>query len=68
MHDGLQAHTSTLSRTELATVQKFIFLMHYQTEALSSKETDPQNAPIAEWIRTYKATRRLKTGINVIPC
>jgi len=68
IHDGLQAHSFTLSRTELATVRKFIFLMHYRTEAVSSKyfqETDPQNAPIAEWIRTYKATRRLKTGIDV---
>ena len=68
IHDGLRAHTFTLSRTELATVRKFIFLMHYRTEAVSSKyfqETDPQNAPIAEWIRTYKATRKLKSGIDV---
>ncbi|KIM39489.1 hypothetical protein M413DRAFT_446987 [Hebeloma cylindrosporum] len=68
IHDGLQASTFTLSRTELATVRKFIFLMHYRTEAVSSRyfqETDPQNAPIAEWIRTYKATRRLETGIDI---
>lgn len=68
IHDGLQARTFTLSRTELATLRKFIFLMHYRTEEVSSKyfqETDPQNAPIAEWIRTYKATRRLKAGIDI---
>lgn len=68
IHNGLQCHSFTLSRMELATVRKFIFLMHYRTEAASSnyfQETEPRNVPIAEWIRTYKASRRLQTGIDV---
>jgi len=68
IHDGLQSRSFTLSRRELAIVRKFIFLMHYRTKAVSSsyfQETDPHNAPIAEWIRTYKARRGLQAGIDI---
>ncbi|KAF4610670.1 hypothetical protein D9613_007315 [Agrocybe pediades] len=57
-----------LSRQELATLRKFIFLMHFRNDAISStyfKETDPANAPLADWISHYKKKRGFKTEHDV---
>jgi hypothetical protein len=68
LHSGLNSRSVSLSRAELATLRKFIFLMHFRSEAVSStyyRETDPHNAPLAEWIRNYKQTRGLTTDVDV---
>ncbi len=68
IHNGLRSQRVPLSRVELATLRKFIFLMHYRNDAVSStyyRESNPQNAPLAEWIRRYKETRRLETDEDV---
>lgn len=54
----------TITREELSTLRKFLFLMHYRQDAMSSayfQEDIPQNAPLANWIRKYKETHQLAT-------
>ncbi|KAF8962428.1 hypothetical protein BDZ97DRAFT_1732982 [Flammula alnicola] len=68
IHGGLKSQQFTLSRLELATLRKFIFLMHYRNDAVSStyfQEKRPHNAPLANWIRRYKKTRHLATEVDV---
>jgi len=65
---GRPSRTFTLSRKELATLRKFIFLMHYRSDAVSSTyfhENNPHNAPLADWIRNFKEARQLKTEVDV---
>ncbi|KAF9473142.1 hypothetical protein BDN70DRAFT_886139 [Pholiota conissans] len=65
---GLVYRAFTLSRAELATLRKFIFLMHFRSAAVSStyyRESDPHNAPLVEWIRKYKETRGLTTETDI---
>ncbi|KAF8894227.1 hypothetical protein CPB84DRAFT_1848564 [Gymnopilus junonius] len=68
IRSGIQAHSFTISRKELATLRKFLFLMHYRNDAVSSiyfQENHPNNAPLADWIRSYKKSRQLKDNIDV---
>uniref|UniRef100_A0A8H8CID3 Uncharacterized protein n=1 Tax=Psilocybe cubensis TaxID=181762 RepID=A0A8H8CID3_PSICU len=68
IYRGIHQQMFTLSRKELATVRKFIFLMHFRNDAVSSTyfhENNPTNAPLVDWIRKYKETRQLKTDVDV---
>lgn len=68
IHQGLSMGRFEVSRRGLATLRKFIFLMHYRNEALSTSYFElenPRNAPLADWIRRFKETRQLKTEVDV---
>ncbi len=68
IHLGLQLGCTTLTRGELATLRKFMFLMHYRNDTVSATyfhEHNPLNAPLAEWIKVIKQRRQLQTEVDV---
>ncbi|KAF8894226.1 hypothetical protein CPB84DRAFT_1783030 [Gymnopilus junonius] len=68
IHSGISDGTFSLSREELAKLRKFIFVMHYRNDAVSSKyfqEDNPCNAPLSDWISRYKELRHLKDAVDL---
>ncbi|KAJ3505447.1 hypothetical protein NLJ89_g7410 [Agrocybe chaxingu] len=68
IHCGIPQRCFSLSRMELATLRKFIFLMHYRNDAHSSvyfNEKTRHNAPLANWIKKFKEARQLETEVDV---
>ncbi|KAF8159165.1 hypothetical protein B0H34DRAFT_806871 [Crassisporium funariophilum] len=68
IHAALGVSLFTTTRKELASLRKFIFLMHYRNEAVSSRyfqEDHPENAPLVDWIRKLKQTKGLSSDVDV---
>ncbi|PPR00531.1 hypothetical protein CVT24_005505 [Panaeolus cyanescens] len=68
VHLAIPHRGFTISRAELATLRKFLFLMHYRNDAMATRyfeETNPQNAPLVDWIRQYKDKRQLDSNSDV---
>ncbi|KAF9035549.1 hypothetical protein BJ165DRAFT_1509919 [Panaeolus papilionaceus] len=68
IHKEIPNKGFTITRSELATLRKFLFLMHYRNDAMATRyfeETNPQNAPLVDWIRQYKEKRQLDTNSDV---
>lgn len=68
IRSGIQTQSFIISRKELATLRKFIFLMHYCNDAVSStyfQENNPNNAPLVDWIRRYKKSHQLRDDVDM---
>jgi len=68
IHLSLPLGSITLAREQLATLRKFIFVMHYRHDAVSTTcfhEDNPSNASIRDWIQRYKERHQLQTEVDV---
>ncbi|KAF5316372.1 hypothetical protein D9619_006874 [Psilocybe cf. subviscida] len=68
IHTNIHSGAFTISRLELYTLRKFLFLMHYRHDAMSTRyfqEENPTNARLTAWIRKYKQVHQLSTVVDI---
>lgn len=63
-HDEIKAgrHQLTMTRRELETIRKFVYLMHYRRVSLLSSyfdENDPDNAPLKDYMPNFRRKHNL---------
>ena len=68
IHDARPKKKITITRQQVETLRKFIFLMHYRsaTHVASYYSQDhPENAPLAAWIRKFKEKNGFEHDFDV---
>lgn len=57
-----------LLRSEVGTLRKFLFIMHYRNNGISQSYFDPnhpENAPARKWIEAYRQKFQLESSVDV---
>ncbi|KAM6494539.1 hypothetical protein JOM56_010900 [Amanita muscaria] len=68
IHDSLGRREFQIKRKALESLRKFLFIMFYRKAALASSyydENNPENAPLAEWVRHVKKNNALNSREEV---
>ncbi|KAJ3505450.1 hypothetical protein NLJ89_g7409 [Agrocybe chaxingu] len=68
IHSSLPVSSFSLPRKDLATLRKFIFLMHYRNDAFSLayfSDKNPKEPHLGEWMRKFKVSRQLDAETDI---